>query len=326
VVYKFYCIVRLLFIKKFIITRKIDYNMKYIYDNKSKVAIPTEVLKEKKAIKVLTHPIRWEILKLLSEKPYYPLKIAKILKLHEQKVYYHLHLLRKYNFIEEKKSEGGISKYYTTKPTAYSIIPNWVKSKIREVSINAFAPPPKILEGFIEDGKINSKIVVGGTIPHGKLKRISRSSFIAGEIAVVLGKYGQSEERLVYTDIDLPTKKDNLIVISGMHVNTIQKELNNYLPIKFDKSGNKIISTISKEEYSEPDTGFICKIRNPFDKSKNVIVIAGLESTGTKAAVFAFKNYLTKISKGNMYNRDVIARVVYGVEKNGEIKSIEFLE
>ncbi len=300
--------------------------MKYIYDEKSKVAIPTGVLKDKDAIKVLTHPIRWKILEILSEKPMYPLKIAKSLKLHEQKVYYHLRLLEKYNFVERKKTNEGIITYYTTKPIAYSIIPKWVKSKVKEMSINAFAPPPPILDGFIENGKINCKIAVGGTIPHGKLKRISRSSYIAGEIAVTLGRYGSSEEQLVYTDMNLDTKKSNLIVISGMHVNMIQAELNKYLPIRFDKSGNKIISTISKEEYSEPNTGFICRIKNPFDKSKSVIVLAGLESSGTKAAVYAFKKYLLKISKGNMYDRNTMARVVYGVEKNRKIERVEFLE
>ena len=300
--------------------------MKYIYDDKSKIAIPTEILKDKDAIKVLTHPIRWRILEILSEKPIYPLKIAKSLKLHEQKVYYHLRLLEKYNFVERKKTNEGVIKYYTTKPIAYSIIPKWVKSKVKEISINAFAPPPAILDGFIEDGKINCKIVVGGTIPHGKLKRISRSSYIAGEIAVTLGRYGSSEKQLVYTDMNLDTKKSNLIIVSGMHVNIIQAELNKYLPIRFDKSGNKIISTISKEEYSEPNTGFICRVKNPFDKTKSVIVIAGLESSGTKAAVHAFKRYLLKISKGNMYDRNTMARVVYGIEKNGKIEEVEFLE
>ncbi len=300
--------------------------MKYIYDIKSKIAIPTEVLKDKNAIKVLTHPIRWKILEILSEKPMYPLKIAKSLKLHEQKIYYHLRLLEKNNFVERKKTDEGVITYYTTKPVAYSIIPKWVKTKLKEITINAFLPPPHILDGFIEDGKINCKIVAGSTIPHGKLKRISRSSYIVGEIAVALGRFGSSEEQLVYTDMNLDTKKGNLIVISGMHVNTLQAELNKYLPIKFDKSGNKIISTISKEEYSEPNTGFICRIKNPFDKTKSVIVLAGLESSGTKAAVYAFKKYLPKISKGNMYNRNVMAKVVYGVEKNGKIESVEFLE
>jgi len=113
------------------------------------------------------------------------------------------------------------------------------------------------------------------------------------------------QKRLIYLDeeMDEEKKKDNLIIVGGLYVNTIQEEISNQLPIKFDENGTKIISEISGEEYLDLDCGFICLSENSFDKSKKFIVLAGLESISTKACIFAFKYHLRKLIKGNMYDR-----------------------
>jgi len=273
-------------------------------------------------IKVLAHPERIEILKILSQKPMYPRRLAEKLKIHEQKVYYHLRLLKKAGMVKEVVKENNLLKFYTTEKYAYCFIPDY--AEILELPLKDFFPsPPEILEGFIENGKINCKIVIGAPYPHGKFNKASKSGYFAAEIACILGRYGVCENRLIYIDEELSQKdkKDNLIIIAGMHVNTVQAEVNEYLPIKFDEHGTKIISTISKEEYVDPDCGFICRAKNPFDKRKNIIVIAGLESVSTKTCIFAFKYHLEKINKGNMYNRKIKAKVVKLVENN-----IVFLE
>ena len=292
----------------------------FIVNLKTKEVYNSRELEKAEVLKVLSNKIRLKILEMLAEKPTYPRNIAFKLKLHEQKVYYHLNLLKKYDLIEEETK--NFIKIYKTKPLAYCFIPKFAE-KI-EINLKEFFPsPPEILKNFVKDSEINCKIVVGASYPHGKFSKGSKSNYLSGDIAVLLGKYGESKNRLIYTDEELrkEDKKDNLIILGGIYVNTLQKEVNEYLPIKFDEHGTKIISTISKEEYVDPDCGFICKAKNPFDKRKDIIVIAGLESASTKACIFAFKHELEKINKGNMYNRKIKAKVVKLVEG-----SIVFLE
>ncbi|HXZ97851.1 MAG TPA: hypothetical protein VED24_00630, partial [Candidatus Acidoferrum sp.] len=59
-----------------------------------------------------------------------------------------------------------------------------------------------------------------------------------------------------------------------------------------------------------------------------VIVLAGNESTGTQAAVMAFVKYTEDIASGNVFNREVVARIVSGVDANqdGVVDDVEFLE
>ncbi len=302
--------------------------MPLIVDEERKKAYPA-VQADKEMLKAVAHPLRFQILELLSQKSLYLSEIARTLGTNEQRVFYHLNLLKKIGLIVEdrSKSHAGL-KYFKTIKKGLVFLPEYVSSSISDIKLSDFVPVPGILEGFIEDGKIRCKVVVGAPFPHGRWNKGSRSSYLAGEVAVVFGKYGKSEKRMVYWDIELDEedKKDNLVIIAGMHVNTLQDEVNNYLPVRFDEHGTKIISTISNEEYTDPDCGFICVTENPFDKTKKIIVISGLESFSTKAAVFAFKNYLEKINRGNMYNRAVKARVIRGIEVKGEVKDVVFLE
>ncbi|MCD6528625.1 winged helix-turn-helix transcriptional regulator [bacterium] len=296
---------------------------KIIIDTETKENFRAIELKKFKTLKAISNKTRLKILEILAEKPLYPRLISAKLNLPEQKVYYHFNLLKKQGFFEEKKSEGGAVKIYKTKPVAYCFIPKFAEKT--EINLKNFLPsPPEILKNFIKEGEINCKIVVGATYPHGKFKKGSKSGYLGGEIAVFLGRYGVSKEKLIYIDEELTEedKKDNLIIIGGMYVNTLQGEVNKSLPIKFDETGTKIISELSKDEYVDPDCGFICKSTNPFDKSKEIIVIGGLESAATRAGVFAFKYNINRIDKGNMYKKEVKGKVIKIIKD----KEIVFLE
>jgi len=296
---------------------------KIIIDTETKESFRAIELKNFKALKTISNKTRLKILEILAEKPLYPRLISAKLNLPEQKVYYHFHLLKKHGFFEEKESEGGAVKIYKTKPFAYCFIPKFAEKT--EINLKNFFPaPPEILKNFVKEGEINCKIIVGATYPHGKFKKGSKSGYLSGEIAVFLGRYGISNEKLIYTDEELTEedKKDNLIIIGGMYVNTLQGEVNKSLPIKFDETGTKIISELSKDEYVDPDCGFICKSTNPFDKRKEIIVIAGLESAATRAGVFAFKYHIDRIDKGNMYRKEVKGKVIKIIKD----KEIMFLE
>ena len=69
-------------------------------------------------------------------------------------------------------------------------------------------------------------------------------------------------------------------------------------------------------------------IRNPMNPSSNVIILAGNETMGTQAAITAFVKYTGDIAEGNVFNREIVARVVSGVDANqeGVIDDVEFIE
>ncbi len=302
--------------------------MTLIVDEKRKRAYPT-LLADELMLKAVSHPLRIRILELLAHKSLYLSEIARTLNTNEQKVFYHLNLLKKAGLVVEDKSKSHAGlKYFKTVKKGLAYIPPYVNSSLVDIKLSDFIPVHPLLEGFITDGRITCKIVVGAPFPHGMWNKGSRSNYLVAEVASVLGRYGISKDRLAYLDVELDEsdKKDNLIVIAGMHVNTIQEELNPHLPIRFDKYGTKIISEISRNEYNDDDCGFVVLADNPFDPERKVLVLAGIESVGTKAAVFAFKNHIDKIWKGNMYDREMKARVVRGVESKGEIREVVFLE
>jgi hypothetical protein len=89
-----------------------------------------------------------------------------------------------------------------------------------------------------------------------------------------------------------------------------------------------IMSTISERTYAEPQDGAVQMIRNPMNPDSKVIVLAGNETAGTQAAIMAFVKYTEDIASGNVFNREVVARVVSGVDANqdGLIDDVEFLE
>ncbi len=301
--------------------------MYYIWNNKNNTIIPTKVMDAHSAANVIGHPIRSKILDMLSERNLYPMQIADALNMHEQKIYYHINILKNEGFIDAEDIKlPGAAKMYSLKKTAYSFIPKYVNPKHKELSIQDYITPPEILKPFVNNGQINCKIIVGSPIPHGKVNRTERCGHLAGEIAAMLGKYGSSEKRLTYLDTEIDNLKGNLIIISGFYVNMAEEKVNNFLPIKLNASGNKIISTISKDEFSEPETGFIVKIKNPFDKKSEILVLTGIEKNGTIAAVHAFKKYLSRIEKGNKIDRKFTAKVIQGIEKKGQIEDVMFLE
>lgn len=301
--------------------------MYYIWNSKNNTITPTKVMKAQSAANVLGHPIRSKILEMLSERNLYPMQIAEALDMHEQKVYYHINILKNEGFINAEDIKlPGAAKLYSLKKTAYSFIPKYIDPKHKELSIQDYITPPEILKPFVNNGKINCRIIVGSPMPHGKLNRTERCGHLAGDIAAILGKYGSNKDKLTYLDTEIEDLKGNLIIISGFYVNLTEEKINNYLPIKLNESGTKIISTISGDEFAEPETGFIVKIKNPFDNESEILVLAGIEMNGTKSAVHAFTKYLSRIEKGNKINRKITAKVVQGIEKNNNVDDVMFLE
>src|SRR3989344_2508975 len=274
--------------------------------NKEKNEVYSLPAKEIKfsSLKNLGTELAQRIVKSISDEAKYPADIAKELKVHEQKVYYHIRNLEK----------AGIVK----------IVKKQSKQKIAHITNES-----AFLEPFIQNGQLIALIIVGSPDPHGPDKARSRDGYYGIDLALFLGtflNYVPSFNVKLDTEVHDKDLEGNLILIGGPITNKITNKVNAKLPIRFE-NGN-IKSGISNETYPQDEVGLIVKIRNPFNKDKGILVVAGKRYSGTRAAIIAFLKNFKKITEGNIHNPNINARVVEGVDldSDGIVDDVEFRE
>ena len=253
------------------------------------------------------------------------------LKVHEQKVYYHIRNLEKSGIIKINKKEikqGAVAKYYYLDKPAFVI-------RLKEFEETQKIIPKsssKFLEPFIKNGELDAMIIVGSPDPHGPEKARSRDGYYGIDLALFLGTFLNYVPDLnvrLDTEVRQEELKNNLILLGGPVVNNITKKVNEKMPIFFDKNNHWAIkSNISKNVYPTDETGLIASFKNPFNKEKSILLVAGKRYSGTRAAIIAFLKYFKEVSKGNIHNNKIKARVVEGVDLNsdGIIDDVEFRE
>ncbi len=276
----------------------------------------------------LLSPERITILKSLAKEPKYPAEMARELKMPVQSLYYHFKQLLEAKLIElEGYSEqrGAIARKYNCNLEALSIV---IREHWHPFSSAAFKKPPSILSHFISGSHFDGKIVLGSPDPHGKF-RARASEFCATEFAMMLGNFATFDYPLYYLDTELKekNKKDNLVLFGGPKVNMLISEINNYLPIYFHEKTFELHSKLSNKKYSE-NYGVVELVDNPFSKNKKILVLAGSDHEGTRAAVLALLKERDKIEKGNNYDATVLAKVVQGFDDDGDgiVDAVEILE
>ena len=69
-------------------------------------------------------------------------------------------------------------------------------------------------------------------------------------------------------------------------------------------------------------------IKNPMNKHKSILIIAGKRFSGTRAAIIAFLKHFKKITNGNIHDKSIMANVVEGVDldSDGIVDDVEFRE
>jgi DNA-binding MarR family transcriptional regulator len=305
--------------------------------NGKTLSLATRLL-EPEQLKVALSPLAWKILKILAEKPSYPKEIGVKLKVNEQKIYYHIRNLERVNLIEkirEEKRQGALAKFYTLTDYAFTLLlkPLEESQKIFQLKKEY----KNFLEPFITDGRLNALIIMGSPEPHGISKARAKDGLFATDLGLFLGTFlNYKPETFTKLDTEIRDEdlKNNLILIGGPGVNAVTAKVNSKLPIRFEKIKDQenfysgFNSIISGKKYSEEGYGIIVKAKNPFDKTKDILVIAGRRISGTRAAILAFLQKFDEICKGNSYDSKVYAKVVEGIDKNndGVIDSVEFLE
>jgi len=271
---------------------------------------------------------RMEILKMLATEPMYPAQIARAMDMQVQAVYYHIKLLEKaglVGFVEYEEQRGAIAKKFATSADSFAVVLNpkaWAKYREEKVRV------PSLLAPFVKNGNFNGKMVLGSPDPHGKY-RARGNELCMVEFSMLLGHYANFSFPLYVLDTELKEsdKKKNLILAGGPKVNTLVLEVNRHLPIRFDEKSFDVKSKLSGKKYGE-NIGLVELIDNPFNKSKKILFLGGLNQNGTRAAVLGITKKLKEIEEGNAYDSTVIAKVVEGYDDNGDgvVDAVEILE
>ena len=281
-------------------------------------------------IKALSDDTRLEIMNILADEPSYPSEVAEELSVSKQKAYYHFQKLQDSGLLKEEKSEnvsGGQATYYA--PTADGYILD-LGNEGRPFHLPERKKPViDFLYPLVDEGKLNGNIVVGSPDQHGPDQVRARDGHLAGDIALKLGKYTDTDQELVKLDTEVVRDSgfdENFLLIGGVLTNTLTKKFNEAFPAHF--SGEEFpyreIST-PQSTYTEDNIGLIAKARHPDKLGKTLFLIAGVRNSGTEAAVRAFKN-LESIIEG--YEGGEFYRVVRGLDLDGdgEIDDFEVVE
>ncbi|MBI3190803.1 ArsR family transcriptional regulator [archaeon] len=292
------------------------------------------LLVEPKHLAIFSNMLAVKIINELSKQPMCAMDIAKNLKQHEQKIYYHMRKMKGAGII---RSTGTESRYGMT-AKMFELTSPVVATKLYE-NANTVDNAPKIsnpdaeklFNPFVKDGKLNATIIFGDGRPHGKYEGSARDGAFTTDFSIFMGSM-INEMNVPCYKIDTIVKEDdlknNIIIIGGPRINTVAEKINEFLPIKFDTKTWRIISTLSNKIYDDDFIGVVVKCDNPFNRKKKMLFIGGKKSRGTIAAVIALTRHTKDVLEGNMNNKDVIAKVVKGTDKDadGFIDSIHFLE
>ena len=295
------------------------------------------ILEKPGEMRILSNPIAWKIINLLSGHPMYPAQIAKELKIYEQSAYYYIRKLLAIKAIEQVETSfvrGGTAKLYKTEYPAFGIEMSWGERKFEKARNDTVSHHVStFFQDFIDDGSFNGTIVVGAPEPHGPYRSSARDGHYATQLAFFLGSFCSLPSNFVVKlDVDANSEKisrtENIISIGGPGTNIITSEFNRYLPIRFDETNfwSGLIAPYGKT-HTLDNHGLIAKIRNPFSERLNVIIIAGVRSAGTKSAIIALTNHGNEILKKFGENK-YWALVVQGfdMDSDGKIDAIDIVD
>ncbi|MFB6242044.1 MAG: helix-turn-helix domain-containing protein [Candidatus Nanosalina sp.] len=291
--------------------------------------VESEELDEQK-IKALSDGTRWKILEIVARHPSYPLEVARELGIEKQKAYYHFEKLQEADLIEEDHKEnvsGGSATFYRASAPGYILDLGTPGEELHTLSDNEEAQ--KFLDPMVSEGKIEGKIVVGSPEEHGPDRVQARDGHLAGEIGAKLGNYGKKNSRLVKLDTEVhrdSSFEENMVMIGGVLTNTVTKKFNEEFPVSFegDEFPYREIST-PESSYSEGMIGVVAKTENPENPENSIFMVAGVQNSGTEAAVLAFKNLediVENYEEGDFY------QVVRGLDLDGdgEVDDFEVVE
>ncbi|MFX0207591.1 MAG: hypothetical protein ACFFDT_16510, partial [Candidatus Hodarchaeota archaeon] len=124
---------------------------------------------------------------------------------------------------------------------------------------------------------------------------ISRDGFLTGELCWYLGNHISKKRGFVphYVSTDLiydkgvDKRETNMILIGGHITNTLTAHFNPILKSKFDIFFNENRIRSDDKDFSHPAHGLVALFQNPEAPDFWVLILAGVRSLGTQAAIYA---------------------------------------
>jgi len=305
-------------------------------DRRGGQTVPVKVFEDPAPAQALLQPMRWKILQELANADQCARDLAKKLNASQQVVCYHLKELEKAGFIRLQRRErrrGATAKYYRAEHKAIAVTTSKLEEQSRSTEETGLSEAStRLLAPYITNGVFSGYVVLGSPEQHGIFRERDLGGYHASYLTFFLGSLlPLARANVVKLDTELTQQQilGNLILVGNPRINTISMMMNEFLPITYELAGPDVImSTISERTYAEPQDGAVQMIRNPMNPESRVIVLAGNETIGTQAAIMAFVKYTEDIAAGNVFNHEIVARVVSGVDANqdGTIDDVEFLE
>lgn len=291
----------------------------------------TKIIENLGLLKTVANDDAIKIAKALSKKPTTADEIARNLKMPKKTAYFYVNKLLELGILARQNVPGKKADVYrsATNSFSYEIGDANVKLDIREQNIQD-ENVAKFYRRFVKNGKFDGYICVGSPDPHGEYRAIARDTHYAIYLAMFLGQFCELPKDFpVLLDTDVIARnlfKQNLIVVGGPVTNLITRDINNFLPMKFAKEEGWALKD-REGMHSRDYEGVVEKIKNPFDKSKEVIMLGGIWNIGTLSAMLA----ATRFSKLTFrsYNDEAPWHVLvrgYDIDGDGEIDSVETVQ
>ena len=276
------------------------------------------VFVEHQHVNILSNDLALQIVSKLAQTKACAMDLSRELNQHEQKIYYYLRKLETAGVIKKVGTErrfGMIAKMYSAvSPIVATKL--YDDGSIITSNNGGNTHLHKLLNTFVENGKLNAKIVVGDTYPHGKYNKPDLFSLFLIDFFLALGSKINNLNSQSY-EIDVFIKKsdleeNNIILIGNNMSNTIIESVNDKIPVHFTDH-ETIKSKITNKEYNDPRIGVIIKCDNPFNKNKGMLLIGGTTCRSMRAVNTALLSGLKEISDhSNFY------MIVEGLDKNGD--------
>lgn len=283
----------------------------------------------------LNSPLAWRILQELAKTPDYPNALASRLKVHEQKVYYHVRRLEAAGLLEvvrEEPKRGASARILAPTADAFAVVLKGRGSAVTAPLLPHSGVVGRFLGEFEKEGRFAGSIVVGSPYTHGPFNTTSRDSPYAVELGFFLGRlFGPPKGLGVRLDTEVKARgpdKEDLILVGGPVANIITMDLNPHLAVNFDwKLVWRMESSRSGKAYSDEQIGLIAKVRNPWNRSRVVVVLSGLHAAGTMAAILGLTRFADDVLEPFVSGEDFY-RVVAGQDRDadGRLDAVTVLE
>ncbi len=294
-----------------------------------------EILDRPERVAALASPLAWRILQELAKAPDYPNALAERLKVHEQKVYYHVRRLEAAGFLEvirEEAKRGASARILAPTAEAFAIVLKGRGNPIASPMLPHAGVVARFLEEFARDGVFDGSIVVGSPYTHGPFNTTARDSPYAVELGFFLGRlFAPGKGLVVRLDTEvkaLGAGKEDMILVGGPVANIITMDLNPHLAVNFDwRQVWRMESSRTRRPYVDEQVGLVAKVHNPWNHARVIVLLSGLHSVGTMAAILGLTHFAEDVLDGYSPGEDFY-RVVAGQDRDGDgrLDAVSILE